>query len=55
MRQAIVEVIRSSSLPDLDDSDLITIKRLMKEKINKVLRNSYIIQVFVSDFRVLIQ
>jgi len=42
-------------LPDLDDSDLITIKRLMKEKINKVLRNSYIIQVFVSDFRVLIQ
>lgn len=53
--QAIVEVIRSASLPDLNDPDLITVKRLMKEKINKVLRNSYVIQVFVSEFRVLIQ
>jgi hypothetical protein len=55
VKQAIVEVIRSASLPDLNDPDLITIKRLMKEKINKVLRNSYVIQVFVSEFRGLIQ
>jgi flagellar basal body-associated protein FliL len=55
VKQAIVEVIRSASLPDLNDPNLITIKRLMKEKINKVLRNSYVIQVFVSEFRVFIQ
>jgi flagellar basal body-associated protein FliL len=50
IRQAIIEVARSSSLENLNDPNLSTIKRLIKEKINKVLGKSYILEVVISDF-----
>lgn len=50
VRQSIVKVARSSSLEDLNDPNLTTIKRLIQEEINKVLSKSYVIEVVISDF-----
>ncbi len=55
VRQAIIKVIRSSSLEDLNDPNLSTIKRLLREEVNKVLRQSYIIEVVISDFKTMEQ
>lgn len=51
VRQAVDKVVRSSNLDDLDDPNLSTIKRLIREEINKVLRKSYIIEVVISDLQ----
>ena len=50
VRQAIIKVARSSSLEDLNDPNLSTIKRLIREEINKILHKSYINEVVISDF-----
>ena len=51
VRQAIVKVARSSSLDDLSDPELSTMKRLIREEINKILRKSYVSEVVISDFK----
>lgn len=53
VRQAVVKVLRSSSLEDLSDPDNGTIKRLIREEINKVLGKSYVIQVIISDLKIM--
>jgi len=50
VRQAIIKVARSTSLEDLNDPNLSTIKRLIREEINKILRKSYITEVVISEF-----
>ena len=55
VRQAIVKVARSSSLDDLSDPNLSTMKRLIREEINKVLQKSYVIEVVISDFKTMEQ
>lgn len=55
VRQAVVQVARSSNLDDLSDPGLNTIKRLLKEVINKVLQKSYITEVVISEFKTIEQ
>lgn len=40
VRQAVIKVARSSNLEDLNDPNLSTMKRLIREEINKVLQKS---------------
>jgi len=51
VRQAVERVCRNATAQDLHDPELGTIKRLMKEEINKVLDTSYIIVVIISGWQ----
>jgi len=55
VRQAVLKVARSASLEDLNDPNLTTIKRQLREEINKVLRKSYVSEVVISDFKTMEQ
>jgi flagellar basal body-associated protein FliL len=51
VRETVMEVIRACTLADLDDPQLLTIKRRVKEELNRLLRQAFIEQVVVTDFR----
>lgn len=51
VRQAVLQVCRSSSLEELSDPRLSVIKHQIRAKVNSVLRKSYIIEVVIGDFR----
>ena len=51
VREAVVKIVRSASMDNLNDPDLSVIKRQIREEVNKVLRNSYILDVVIDDFR----
>ena len=55
VHQAVDKVIRSSSQEDLKDANLDRIKRRIREDVNKVLGNSYIQDVIVTEFRMMEQ
>lgn len=55
VKQAVIEVVRKSSLADLNDPQLSTVKRMMKESINKVLKKSYVIETVISEYRTMTQ
>ena len=55
IRQAVVQVARSSTMEDLKDPELSVVKRQIKEEINKVLRKSYVNEVIISDYRTMEQ
>lgn len=55
VKQAVIEVVRKSSLTDLNDPQLGTMKRMMKEAINKVLKKSYVIETVISEYRTMTQ
>lgn len=55
VRQAILQVARSTSRNDLNDPNLRAMKRRIREEINKVLRKSDIIEVVISNFSTLEQ
>ena len=55
VKQAVIEVVRKSSLSDLNDPQLGTMKRMMKESINKVLKKSYVVETVISEYRTLTQ
>ncbi|QDT42098.1 hypothetical protein Pan241w_21790 [Gimesia alba] len=55
VKQAVIEVVRKSSLSDLNDPQLGTMKRMMKEAINKVLKKSYVVETVISEYRTLTQ
>jgi flagellar basal body-associated protein FliL len=55
VRQAVLKVARSASLEDLNDPNLTTVKRQLREEINKVLRKSYVTEVVISDFKTIEQ
>lgn len=52
VNESVGRVCRSATLQDLTDPGLGTIKRLLKEEINKVLAKSYIIVIIISDWQV---
>ena len=55
VRQAVVEVARRATLEDLNDPSLSTFRRLIREKINKVLRRSYVVEAVISEFKTIEQ
>ncbi len=55
VRETVLKVARSANMEDLSDPDLSTLKRLLREEINKVLRKSYVIEVVVSDYKTIEQ
>jgi len=55
VKQAVIEVVRKASLADLNDPQLSTVKRMMKEAINKVLKKSYVIETVISEYRTMTQ
>jgi flagellar basal body-associated protein FliL len=55
VRQAIERIARSSNLEDLNDPSLNTIKRLIREEINKLLGKSYVTEIVINDFRMMEQ
>lgn len=55
VKQAVIQVVRKSSLADLNDPQLSTMKRMMKEAINKVLKKSYVIEIVISEYRTMTQ
>lgn len=55
VKQAVIEVVRKASLADLNDPQLSTMKRMMKEAVNKVLKKSYVIETVISEYRTMTQ
>jgi len=55
VRQIVNKIVRSSSLEDLNDPNLGTIKRLVREEINRLLQKSLISEVVISDIRTMEQ
>jgi len=51
VRQLVGQIVRRSNREDLDDPNLSTIKRLIRQEVNRLLRNhkSHIIEVVISD------
>ena len=55
VQQVVIKVVRSASLEDLNDPNLGTIKRLIREEINKVLGKSYVSNVVIGGYRTMEQ
>jgi len=55
VRQAVNKIVRMSSLDELNDPNLATIKRLIREDINRLLRKSYVLEVVITDVRTMEQ
>lgn len=51
VRQVVNRIVRSSKLEDLNDPALGTIKRLIREEVNRLLRKSFVTEVIISDMR----
>lgn len=55
IRQAVNKIVRSSSLEEMNDPNLGTIKRLVREEINRLLQKTYVIEVVITDVRIMEQ
>jgi flagellar basal body-associated protein FliL len=55
IRQAVNKIVRSSSLEEMNDPNLGTIKRLIREEINRLLQKTYVIEVVITDVRIMEQ
>lgn len=55
VRQAIEKIVRRAQREDLNDPNLSTLTRLMREEINKVLGKSYVIDAVIHDFSMIEQ
>ena len=55
LRQVVTEIVRSASLEELQDPDMDRLKRQIREKINKTLQHSYVVDVIVPKFQVHVQ
>ena len=55
IRQIVNKIVRSASLEELNDPNLGTIKRLMREEVNRLLRKSYVMEIVITDVRVIEQ
>ncbi|MCA8986308.1 MAG: flagellar basal body-associated FliL family protein [Planctomycetaceae bacterium] len=51
IRQAVITIVRSSAIEELNDPNLSMVKRQIREEINKILGQSYVTTVIVTDFR----
>lgn len=55
VRQAVNKIVRMSSLEELNDPNLATIKRLVREDINRLLKKTYVVEVVITDVRTMEQ
>jgi flagellar basal body-associated protein FliL len=55
IRQAVNKIVRSSSLEEMNDPNLGTIKRLIREEINRLLQKTYVLEVVITDVRIMEQ
>ncbi len=55
VREAVERITRGATVEDLNDPAAGTLKRLLREEINKVLKQSYIVEVVLSDFKTMQQ
>ncbi len=55
VRQLVNRIVRSSKMEDLDDPNMGTIKRLIRQEVNKLLRKSFIIEIVITDIRTMQQ
>lgn len=55
VRESIETIFRSATMEDLKDSSLSTLKRLVREEINRVLRQSYVVSVVFNDYKTIQQ
>jgi len=55
VRQSIEKIARSASREDLDDPNLSTLKRLVREEVNKVLGKSFVLEAVIHDLSMIEQ
>lgn len=55
VREKVFRIARSSNHEDLNDPNLGTLKRQIREDINRLLRKSYVTEVIISDMRTIEQ
>ena len=55
VRESIETIFRSATMEDLTDSSLSTLKRLVREEINRVLRQSYVVSIVFNDYKTIQQ
>lgn len=55
VREAVETIFRSATMEDLTDTSLSTLKRLVREEINRVLRQSYVVSVVFNDYKTIQQ
>jgi len=55
VRESIETIFRSATMEDLTDSSLSTLKRLVREEINRVLRQSYVVNIVFNDYKTIQQ
>jgi flagellar basal body-associated protein FliL len=55
IRGSVNRILRGSSLEELNDPNLFTIRRSLREELNRLLRKTYVAEVVVTDFRVIEQ
>ncbi len=55
IQEAVIVVLRRSSLEDLNEPELGTVKRRLQESVNKVLGKSFVKDIIITDIRMLEQ
>jgi flagellar basal body-associated protein FliL len=55
VRESIETIFRSATMEDLSDSSLSTLRRLVREEINRVLRQSYVVSIVFNDYKTIQQ
>lgn len=55
IRQTVETIFRRAERTDLNDASLSTLKRLIREEVNKVLGKSYVIEAVIYDFSMIEQ
>ncbi len=55
IRQTVEKILRRASRDELNDPDLNTLKRLIREEVNKVLEKSYMTEAVIHDFSMIEQ
>ena len=55
VRESIETIFRSATMEDLTDSSLSTLKRLVQEEINRVLRQNYVVSIVFNDYKTIQQ
>ena len=55
VRESIETIFRSATMEDLTDSSLSTLKRLVREEINRVLRQTYVVSIVFNDYKTIQQ
>lgn len=51
VREAVERLIRTSTLDDLNDPALSSLKRQIREEINRILRQSYVSEIILSEYK----